>query len=189
MATSKQQKGKKKQSLYRDYSLLSITILTVAFFIMFAIRPSLGIILSLNKEQSDYDVVNDNLEQKIQQIIRMQTSYITLLNKKFLIDEAVPNSHQVEEVAQLARASEVEIESFDIQKILVKPLEQKGLSTIPITISGSSSYKSLVDFIDRITSLPRLFRFKSLELENETAGTQSATIKFNTVIETYYYVE
>lgn len=180
---------KKRQQSYKDYGLLSLTLITVAFFLFFAIRPSLGIILSLNKERTDYTEVNAQLEFKIQQIIQMQTNYITLLSKKQFVDKAVPSAHEIKNIASIFQSQNVTIESVDVQKITIKPTTEKGLITIPIALTANAPYTDFVTFTRRITNLARLYRFRELEVTREKEGSQSATIKFNALIETYYFLE
>ena len=73
-------KRKTKRSI-RDYQTLAFTLLTVAFFAFFAIRPSLTLIVELFHEQTLYTQVDKQLEEKIQQIIALQSQANNQQNK------------------------------------------------------------------------------------------------------------
>ncbi|GAI51443.1 unnamed protein product, partial [marine sediment metagenome] len=62
-------KKTKKEAPSKDYRLTSFILLTIAFFSFFAIRPSITLILSLQKEKTEYEKINQVLEDKIQNII------------------------------------------------------------------------------------------------------------------------
>lgn len=180
-------KHQKKIVANTDYKLLAFTLFTVAFFSFFSVRPSLKIIATLYKEKQEYERINIALEEKITQVIQAQTNYMQALSKKKLLDEAVPLDSQLEDINILLK-NNLNLSAVNIERIRIHPKEQVGLISIPINISGTGDFGQLFDFINTAYKSTRLFYLKEIALE-QAEGTSSGTVKFNSSIETYYYLE
>ncbi len=178
---------KKKLVATTDYKLLAFTLFTVSFFSFFTVRPSLKIIATLYKERQEYERVNQVLETKITQVIQAQTNYMQALAKKKLLDETVPPDSQLEDTAHLLN-SVSDLSTVNIDRVIIHPKQQVGLATIAINISGAGNFDQLIEFINTTYQSTRLFYLKEIALE-KAEGTSSAAIKFNSNIETYYYLE
>src|SRR3989344_9309487 len=173
-------KRKNKQSL-RDYQTLAFTLITVAFFGFFAVRPSVSLIVSLFHERSLYTKVNTDLETKIQQIITLQTDYMRLLSKKEMIDQAIPPVPNLQEIETLLN-TKIELNTFGVTEIQLKPAPAQGLVVIPISLAGRASYKDIVQYAHTVYAAPRLFYMKSIDLGQSDGSSASAQLRFSAKI-------
>lgn len=180
-------KFKSRKSI-RDYQTLALTLLTIAFFGIFAVRPSLTLIVSLFHERDLYTKVDKQLEDKIQQIIALQSDYMRLLSKKDLIDSAIPESPQVEEIGQLFK-KELVLNAFSVAEVLMQPKPTTGLLTIPISLGGKTEYDALSTYLHSIYVAPRLFYVKNIDINRADEASTSATLQFSSQINTYYYID
>ncbi|OGK65018.1 hypothetical protein A2209_00405 [Candidatus Roizmanbacteria bacterium RIFOXYA1_FULL_41_12] len=184
MKSSKDKKVSKKP----DYKVVSFILFTVSFFTIFAIRPSLSLIYTLQKEKAEYEQVNKTLEDKIQQIISTQAQFMELINNKDLVEQALPDTHQVEKTREFLN-KDIKVNSFSIQKITILPKSNAQLSTVTINLNGAGNYEDLQDFLDYIDNSRRLISINYLDLISDPGATVSAQINFNTVLNTFYYLE
>jgi len=180
-----------KQTLSKDYKTTSFVLLTIAFFVFFAIRPSITLIFTLQKEKTEYQKINNALETKIQNIMQTQSKYMQLLEKKNLIDEAIPNeaipnSNEIKKYNDLLN-KKVSIQEFSINDFQILPPKEKGLNKIIIDLSRTGSYADISDFIFDIYHIRRLFSITQIDIEKNTTSTESAVLNLNTILNTYYY--
>jgi Tfp pilus assembly protein PilO len=189
---SKKAEKKFNKNKKRDYQLLSFVLFTIAFFAIFAIRPAVSLIYNLQKEKSEYEKIDKELETKIQAIISTQAQFMELINNKKYVDEALPNSPlpstKVVSATQKFLKKELTVNSFNIQNITVLPQTEAGLKTVSINLTGSSNYQDFLDFLDFLHNSRRLFSLNSLDLTTEMSSS-SATLNFSSLLNTYYFVE
>lgn len=181
------QKRKTKKSI-RDYQTLAFTLLTVAFFGFFAVRPSLTLIVELFHERALYTEVDKRLEEKIQEIINLQANYMALLSKKQLIDSAIPAQPQLQELEVLAD-DKVALTSFGLAELQLKPVLSAGLQTIPLSLGGRGSYADLSSYFHSIYVLPRLLYMRNVELGKIDTASDSAGLQFSAKINAFYFID
>jgi Tfp pilus assembly protein PilO len=184
MKNSKLKKTNKKV----DYRVISFILFTVSFFVVFAIKPSISLIYTLQKEKTEYEKIDQVLEEKIQQIIMTQAQFMELINNKELVEQALPNTHQIEKTKAFLVQKPI-INTYNIGKIQVMPAPNPELNTVIININGNGSYSDLLEFINYINSSRRLVSMDYFTINSSDSGTESATLNFNSVLNTYYYVD
>ena len=184
MTTNKLKKTSKKI----DYKVVSFILFTVSFFVIFAIRPSVSLIYTLQKEKTEYEKIDRVLESKIQQIIMTQAQFMELINNKKLVEQALPDSHQIEKTKTFL-TQKAAINSYSISKIQVMPAPNPGLNTVIVNLNGNSSYSDLLEFINFINSSRRLITIDYLTMNPNQSSTESATLNFNSILNTYYYLD
>src|SRR3989344_478177 len=64
-----------KEKRIQAYTMITLSLFTISFFGSLAIRPTLGTIITLQKQIQDRTIVNQKLEEKINALIQAQTSY------------------------------------------------------------------------------------------------------------------
>ena len=176
----------KKQTKKVDYRVISFILFTIGFFSIFAIRPSVSLIYNLQKEKSEYEKVNQTLETKIQKIIATQAQFMQLINNKTLVEQALPDTHNINITRELLD-NQLEINNFAIQKITILPKTTNQLGVVVINLSGLGAYEDVLAFLSYINNSRRLLTVDSLGLEPEKGSSQSGTIVFNSVLNTFYY--
>jgi len=177
----------KKAEKRIDYKTVSFILFTVAFFGIFAIRPAISLIFSLQKEKSDYERIDATLEAKIQQIVSTQAQFMTLINNKELVEEALPGHHQIEKTQEIL-SQKPRINTFSVQHIQILPNEAPGLNKVTFNVSGLANYTDLVDFLSYLEDSRRLLTPNSLTIEPESISSDSAELNFSALLNTYYYL-
>jgi len=187
---AKQEKASQKQ---KDFQVFAFILFTFGFFVIFAIRPSISLIYTLQKEKAEYKKIDQTLETKIQDIISTQAQFMELINNKALVDEALPSSPlPAEKTVELAKKflnKNITINSFGVQKISLIPKTQTGLNTVTVNVDAQAKYQSFWDFLDYVNNSRRLLSLDSLELNTDNTSSSSALLNFTTTMKTYYYIE
>ena len=146
---------------------LSVTIFTISFFLIVAIRPTLVTIAKLNKEIKDKTEANKQLQKKINTLITAQEIYARNSDNLTLLDEAFPEKSEFPRLAyffeQVATTSGVTLKSLNFERIGgVTPKEQGTslLSSLPLnfSIAASGDYLKLKDLLKELESSRRILK-------------------------------
>ena len=100
----------------RAYTGIIFSLLTVIFFIFFAIRPTLKTITQIIRQLADQKTVSHELERKINNLSEAQKSYLIIEPELALVEEALPQKAEVtlltKQIEALARQSGITIVNF-----------------------------------------------------------------------------
>lgn len=77
------------------YTMIILSLLTISFFGSLAIRPTLGTIITLQKQIQDRTLVNQKLEEKINALITAQASYQAIEADLPLIYTLLPDNPDI----------------------------------------------------------------------------------------------
>lgn len=182
----KNKKDNQKKIKKADYKIISFIVFTIGFFTIFAIRPSLSLIYSLQKEKAEYEKINQTLETKIQQIIATQAQFMQLINNKSLVEQALPNNHQIK-ITQEFLNKKFQVNNFSVQKISILPQVANELGVISINLTGQGQYEDILNFLDFANNSRRLISLDFFSLQPEKNSTASGAVMFNSVLNTFYY--
>ncbi len=168
---------KKKQT--KVYTGIVLSILTVAFFSFFAIRPTLVTIGGLLKEVKDKKEIVTQLDQKVNALAQAQTNYNQIESRLYLIDQSLPQdpslSTLIKELEFLSQSSLVTLESLKFDQInLQGESEKKESQEASFTLAVSGDYSILKNFLNSLDILRRItlidnFAFKSKIVEETQA--------------------
>ncbi len=175
---------KKKQ--VRTYTGLILSLLSIAFFALFAIRPTLITIASLIKEIDNKQMIAEKLEEKINALSRARSEYIDLSSSLPLIEEALPQEANlslfIRQLETLAVQNGVILRSIQFGEISLRgekvskslPVTTKEIESlqVPFNLSVSGSYKNLKNFLQSLEELRRLTVVSSFvfKMEKEKEG-------------------
>lgn len=145
---------------------LSLTIFTVSFFSIVAIRPTFITIAKLVRELKEKREGNRQLEQKIKTLIAAREVFVNNTENISLLDQALPTNSEFPLVAyffeQKAQSFLITIGSLNIGKI---PLGQKTKNNEPAMVSFSVSatgrYQDLKNFLFSLESSRRIIKIES----------------------------
>lgn len=164
----------------RTYTGIVLSILTVVFFLFFAIKPTLVTITGLVKEIKDQKEVTEKLQDKINSLNQAQMEYNLIEANLYLVDQALPKDPRVsvliKEIEALARQSSVTLDSFRVDKAQLKGEAPSGTSApVGFYLSVSGEYQNLKNFLNSLSSLRRValvksFTFKSTKTESQLLG-------------------
>ena len=173
-----------------SYFALSLSLFTLSFFGIFAIRPTLITAISLTKQVSDLRILYLQYENKIGSLIRAQGEYEQIRNDVHLIDESLPDNPAFSKLAQTIEKFAKQ-ESFTINQLQIDPLpismtQPKGkLYEYGFTLVGIGKYSSISSFLNHIVNWKRIINIKSMEFA-QTGGTSSATLRLSMKATTFY---
>ncbi|MFH0942773.1 MAG: type 4a pilus biogenesis protein PilO [Candidatus Beckwithbacteria bacterium] len=159
----------------RVSGLASLTVFTIAFFLMVAILPTSRTIATLNREISDQETVDSKLTQKIVSLKAAETNFAAIVNNLPEIKEVLPESERFErlvwQIYWVAQQAGVEITSgslgeFNLLNQRAEPGKPVEL-TVNLTISGN--YQQVKNFVTKIAAIDRLLTIVDLSLSNKNS--------------------
>ena len=153
---------------YVVYIYIILTLLTVSFFGLFAINPTLATISNLNKQYEDNKIVYEGLRQKLLSLKALGSEYEQIkpsLNKIF---SAVPTTTQIplltRQLESLTTTHELTLEKLEFGNVELYPAKKTNSPlfsfSFNITVSGNDTniknfITDLMNF-DRIINLERV---------------------------------
>ena len=174
---------------------LFLTIGTVLFFAVFAIRPTLLTMSDLIKELEEKRELDTKLSEKIASLSTAQTQFIQLEPRLVSLDEAIPLQPQFYEaitmIEKSASDNQLVIDSLSLQTIppespADQPLTLQKKQFLSFQVSLEGGYEEIKAFINQLQTWRRLFTVEnivfSVEEERETRKLQA-----NLTIYAYYY--
>lgn len=181
------------------YSMIIFSIFTIAFFGMFAIRPTLKTIIELKRQIEDSKQINETLRKKIDALVTAQEEFQFIKDFLPAINEALPEQPNIAKVLtkieDLANQNQATISALQVQSISFKntPADEgkKAKTIVPqptsidISLKLAGTYRQLSSFLQGLFTMRREVDTTSLELTPETTGA-NATLKLLLKINTYY---
>lgn len=173
-----------RQKKIRIYTEVVLTILTITFFLFFAIKPTLLTITGLVKTIKDERLAIEKLEAKVDSLNLAQKQYVAIEPELYLIDQALPTepdvSSLVKQLEALGRQSQVTIESLHLSQVTLKgktPQEEaeKGVFGFDLNVTGA--YPNLRNFLQSLSLLRRIILVKSFSFK--TGKGEQGTLTLN----------
>lgn len=175
-----------RDPLIRGYFEILATILLVAFFLMFAIRPTLKTIAGLLRTIDDLKSVEQALDAKINSLVQAQTNYSRIRPKLGLLDRALPSKPEVDnlviDLEDSTARNQVEIAGLSIEGTGLDPEAWRQnpnfveMSKIPLgfNLSIKSSFPQAELLLSSLVHDPRLLTIQKVSLtssgENQDLG-------------------
>lgn len=176
-----------RQKKIKVYTGIVLSIFATAFFIFFAIKPTIVTIVGLVKEISDKQLVTNELEAKVNALASAQSEYQRVETDLYLVDQALPKSSEVavfiRQLEALARKSEIKLEGAQMNQVSLKEqTTSKEPQTINFSVVASGGYQNLKSFLQSISSLRRIvvidsFAFRTAKDETEKKLNLTLTAK------------
>jgi Tfp pilus assembly protein PilO len=150
------------------YFYVTLTLITLSLFGVFAIMPTLTTISNLRKQYSDNELVYENLKTKLQNIEALEGQYQGLLPQIQKLDKAIPASPEiptlVRQIETLAELHSLSIITIEIGTIEVFPTTQKNPPvysyTIQMNLQGNET--SVNSFIEEAINFERIMGIDSI---------------------------
>lgn len=173
-----------------SYFTLTLSLLTLSFFGLFAIRPTLVTAISLIKKVSDLRKLYVDYEDKIGSLIRAQSAYEQIRNDIHLFDKALPTNPSFSKLARaiekFASQEDFVINQFQIDPVPISAPGATGkLYDYGFVLVGTGKYSVISAFLNHLANWQRIVNIKSLEF-TQTAGTSSATLRVSVKATAYY---
>jgi len=168
----------------RVYTELVLTILTVCFFVFFAIKPTLVTVTGLIKTLSDQKLVSQKLEEKINSLNLAQSQYNLVQPDLYLLDEAIPVQPQIavliKQLETLGRYSGVTVDGIQLSQVNLMDKETVSKQeSINFSIAVSGDYQSLKNFLKSISSFRRVILIDNFGFKTGKTDKQSLYLSLN----------
>jgi Tfp pilus assembly protein PilO len=175
----------------RDFTYLILFFFTLSIFIFFAIRPAIVSIFSLTREAEDLKKINNLYNQKIDEIVFLQSQLEGKRDDLFYLIEAIPNFVQInkrlEDIKTASAKSSVSLKSFSFSDINLTSEQKDEVRSIVINTEIEGNFENLMSFIKEMISQRRLKKIDKITITKpEPAATSSSQLKVNLMIEGYY---
>jgi Tfp pilus assembly protein PilO len=175
---------------------LLLTIFTIIFFAVFAIRPTLLTVAELVKKIQDKKETLAQIEQKAAQLASAQQEYITAQSNLPLLATALPDKPNAQQLMQLIEATAA-YHQISLQNVSIGTVSysQKaipyspGIQKIPISLSVSADYSSLNAFLYDLSRLNRQYSINTVSFildESTSVLSSSPTLTLNLSGEVYF---
>ncbi len=163
----------------KAYTFLALSFLTVAFFIFFAIRPTINTIVGLRKQIEDNQMVEKKLQDKINALSQLQAEYEVIQKDLPYLNSALPTTVNVVDLVKNferlvsennASLSAMQIAEAPLSDGLIditnnsKSINKNQAVPLGVIFSIEGDYMSVANLIEAINSLPRIISVQSLSL-------------------------
>lgn len=159
-----------KEEKTRSYATFVMTLLAICIFGFFAINPTVGTIIELNKELSDNKFVDQQFVDKIANLATLQTAYAGLQNDIPYVLNAIPEQPNIPtflaQVQDVAAKTNIDLLRLQVQPVDISNTPQPISSYLSFTFSVDAiGTKSQVDaFILGISSFERLITVDNISI-------------------------
>jgi Tfp pilus assembly protein PilO len=182
----------KKRNDIRMFLEILLSLITITFFSIFALRPTLLTISQLIKDNKEKQETINRMEQKIKNIATAQRIYDQNIEKISLIEQAVPNTPTPEnllrQIEGIAYLDSVTIVGSSVNEVVLIGEEKKkdnkneiknlpeNVSTITFSINVTGSYLSLYKFLIDMENSRRPFIINSINLNSSKTEQESIIV-------------
>ena len=176
----------------KDYTFTIAFFIVFSFFIVFAIRPNLSSVVTLNEQLTQLNTLDQQYESTITKIINLQTLIEQNRENFYLLDDALPSTPQVnkviDDIKRNASESGMAIDKMEVQEISLKEDASKNkMKTLSVLMESSASFENIKQFIDTLIKQRRLKNIQSLNLIKESSeSSESSKLKIKLEIGGFY---
>lgn len=167
-----------KIPIIRTYGTTIFTLIVMAIFIIFAIKPTVETILVLQKKLEDSNQILKKVNQKAENLSKGKENYENMdPNIKAKINAAIPDTAHIKSITQIfeqsaqkyvASVSALQFEPFVIE---VEDENRPGnLSEMLFTFNVEGQYPNLLSILQDLKSSGRLIYIDSMFLSRPTEG-------------------
>lgn len=192
-----------EQPKTRIYTAIIFSFLAISLFGWYAIRPTIQTILTLQKEIEDKKILNQQMEQKIADLIEVQSAYELAKPLIPLIKDAIPaNSEPIDAVFQVrqltgtttATVSSLQVSSVPLlsQKDTTKPSAATILKTNDFNITAiiHGDYMNIEQYLKGILSMRRILTIQNINIKPDdqfgNSPTTGKNLRLNVQMKSYY---
>lgn len=163
-----------RNRLIQDYTPLVFSLLTSAFFIYFAIRPTISTIVTLQKTLNQQRQTLAEVKKKTEDLTLARKNYQGLSpeiinNLKNLVPNTQNPTFIIDNITYISKQNTATISGVQFQPMILQPpptkLTQLGtVSEIEFTVVYQGEYDDLISILDQINHTNRLLKIKSVAL-------------------------
>lgn len=175
-----------------SFAWVSLTVFTVSFFLVVAIRPTILTIAKLSREIKEKELADKQLDEKIKSLVEAQKIYAQYSQKIAMLDEALPQRSQFPAFAyfleQVGDSLQITLDSLSFGKIEIigKPAAVQNKDNVPyskisFSVSTSGNYQNLKTFMETLENYRRLINieatnFSEIKQKEESSPGQTLSL-------------
>lgn len=149
-------------TIYIIFTLLSSSIL-----ILFAIKPALSTVTSLQQQLSDSKKVEEALSTKLQALATLDATYANLTPYLPRVFQAIPRQAEIasasRQIEKIASNNNLSISSFTVNSVQLNPAPQpSAVASAAFTITVQGSGDNINQFIRDVSSFDRIVTIESI---------------------------
>lgn len=163
-----------KKEKTKKYSSIIFSLISLSFFGIFAINPTLSTIAKLKKELSDTKFVDGELAKKIANLSSLQEKYNILGKDIPIVLSAIPKNPQlpllmgqIQTVAKNTGIEIINLQSFEVD-IPSSSNNQKKYSAFSFSTGVQGNYENLINFISALSSMERVISLDTLSINRKS---------------------
>lgn len=169
----------------RVYTGIILSLITINFFIFFAIKPTLVTIVQLVRQVKDQKELAIDMDKKIKALGNAQSQYLEVEGQLYLIDEALPKTPNltvlIKELEALAFKSQVAVIGSRINQVPIsgqgEPQENK--QSVDFSFTAVGDYARLKDFMSSLSDLRRVITIEGFAFQNNKDNPGLLTLTIN----------
>lgn len=179
-----------KEKRVKQFTTLSLTFITIAFFGLFAISPTLGTIADLQKQLDDSQFVHNALQTKIANLTTLQTLYVQIQPLLDPVFTAVPQTPGIDsfvgQVHQIAQQDSVLLNRVQTFPVDLSPtaLAKTKYLAYAFSIEAEADLPKLQKYIAQLGNFNRLITFDTINYTK--AGKLDSTFRVTVRGSTYF---
>jgi Tfp pilus assembly protein PilO len=169
-----------------------LSVFAVALMVVLAIRPTLSIVVSLQKKITDQQVVDQKLTNKITTLNQAQKTLAENSDKLRFYEAAVPNGHELDSLAKrlelLIQESGCQVESFQFGAVPLLSNEKKETADgVSLSFSIAGSFDQMLRFMKEIESMDRVVVIKDISIQKQDLRAKEGSgLRLSGKAEIYY---
>ncbi len=175
-----------------------ISLITIIFFTIFAIRPTLLIIADLIKEIDDKQTLDQQMQKKIAALASAQEEYQLVQDKISLLDQAIPSSPELikslKTIEKIAGENKVIISNLKVsaipeeKQVAITRVDQLSRTDIYFNLQAVGDYPALKNFAAALNQYRRAFVVEEVSFQIDDRIIQQ-TLRANMSIRAPYFGE
>ncbi|HVZ67469.1 MAG TPA: type 4a pilus biogenesis protein PilO [Patescibacteria group bacterium] len=169
----------KKQII--GYIYIILTLITVSFFGLFAIAPTLSTIGNLNKQYQDSKLVYDALNKKLTNLQLLDNEYKDIQTDLPIIYTAVPQTTKIPELTRkledVATLNNVTVSRLTFGEVEVYPNSKKSpIYSFTFTIGVVGTQQNVNNFIESVIDFDRIIGIDKIITGVDQEGKYTAQV-------------
>lgn len=151
-----------QKPLMQTSTTLILTVATIAFFGLVAIRPTITTIISLQTELNEKQELNQELEDKIRVLGQIQQTFLEHEETLTVFDRAIPFSQLLErllwEVEYMASENQIILQGLRTGEITTYSSRENsgsGFETFTLDLTAIGEYSDIAQFLNQLQNYQR----------------------------------
>ena len=169
-----------KEERAKNFTTITLSFLSIMFFGIFAISPTLNTISDINKKLSDDQFVDTQLTQKITNITSLQQQYTKMQNSLILINDAIPTTPQtttlLAQLQSVSSQSRVQLVRAQILPVEISQNTSSSYNSFGFALDASGSQTTIDNFLKNLENFNRLVFITNYSIVEASAKTNELRI-------------